>query len=81
MKARLRTHSKQGLTTVLAIINFDTGFEALELERSWMAYVKYRLADPSMKVNKSRLTDGHTEALMSDANVVQFIKRLVKHHS
>jgi len=72
--ARLRVHRKQGLTEVLHVLHFGDGTDAVSVEREWMAYVS---SQPSRRVTRDRLADGHTEALYMHDGLLDFIDELV----
>jgi len=60
-KKRLADHRSQGLDTVLHLVKFPTGTDAMLAESMWKAEAKAR---PHLRVTKDRLPDGHTEALL-----------------
>jgi len=58
---RVAKHSKQGLNRVHTEITFDTGHEAVAVEKKWKAYIKSLPKD--MRATKADISDGHTETV------------------
>lgn len=74
--SRLRKHRAQGLDELLALVEFEVGSRAVELETEWLAYV--RGVPEEFRVTRDELGDGWTEAVRSHPAAVDFIEQLVR---
>lgn len=72
---RLNDHRRQGLGTVLAVVEFETGVEAMEVEREWLAFVEGLPVE--FQVTRDYLPDGFTEAARAIRPVTRFLERLL----
>ena len=69
---RLRRHAKQGLDQVLHLIHFDSGHDALAMEKLWL---EYRSGMPEfVHATKADIKDGWTEAVRRTGNALAWIE-------
>jgi hypothetical protein len=68
---RVAKHSKQGLDRVHAEITFQTGYEALAVEKKWISHIK--TLPSNMRATKADITDGHTETVKNTQAIQTWI--------
>ena len=75
LERRLAQHKAQGLEKVVYVLHSSDSVGIVNLERSWKKFVRLH---PQLRVTRSELPDGYTEAAPLTNAVKEYIDRLLK---
>lgn len=75
LERRLAQHKAQGLDKVVYVLHSSDSVSIVNLERSWKRFVSL---NPHLRVTRSELPDGYTEATPLTDSVREYIDKLLK---